>query len=48
MKEHPEPLASRTAKSKKVEWELSLIGASQRQHNWWTKGLGGSRRTLRN
>ena len=48
MKEQEEPLASRTAKSKKVECELPLIGASQGQHKWWTKGLGGSRRTLRN
>ena len=48
MKEQEEPLASRTAKSKKVECELPLTGAPQGQHNWWTKGLGGSRRTLRN
>ena len=27
---------------------MPLIGAPQGQHNWWTKGLGGSRRTLRN
>ena len=27
---------------------MPLIGATQGQHNWWTKGLGGSRRTLRN
>ena len=27
---------------------MSLTGAPQGQHNWWTKGLGGSRRTLRN
>ena len=46
--EHREPLAPRTAKSKKVECELSLNGAPPGQHNWWTQGLGGSRRTLRN
>ena len=33
-KEQGEPLASRTAKSKKVECELPLIGAPQGQHNW--------------
>ena len=27
---------------------MPLIGAPQGQHNWWTKGIGGSRRTLRN
>ena len=27
---------------------MPLIGTPQGQHNWWTKGLGGSRRTLRN
>ena len=27
---------------------MPLIGAPQGQHNWWTKGLGGSRITLRN
>ena len=27
---------------------MPLSGATQGQHNWWTKGLGGSRRTLRN
>ena len=48
MKEHQEPLASRTGKSKKVECELLLIGTTQGQHNWWTKVLEGSRRTLRN
>ena len=48
LKEHPEPLESRTAKSKKVEYELLLIGAPQGHHNWWTKCLVGSRRTLRN
>ena len=37
MKEYPEPLASRTAKSEKEECELPLIGAPQGQHNWWTK-----------
>ena len=47
LKEHLEPPASRIAKSKKVEWELPLIGVPQGQHNWWTKGLGRSRRTLR-
>ena len=31
-----------------MECELPLSGAPQGQHNWWTKGLGGSRRTLRN
>ena len=34
MKEHQEPLASKTAKSKKVECEVPLIGATQGQHNW--------------
>ena len=29
-------------------WELPLIGAPQGQHNWWTKGIGRSRMTLRN
>ena len=48
LKEHPEPLASRTVKSKKVESELPLTRAPQGQHNWWTKSLVGSRRTLRN
>ena len=28
--------------------ELPLIGATQGQHSWWTKGLVGSRRTRRN
>ena len=27
---------------------MPLIGTRQGQQNWWTKGLGGSRRTLRN
>ena len=27
---------------------MPLIGAPQGQHNWWTKGLAGSRRTPRN
>ena len=27
---------------------MPLIGVPQGQHNWWTKGLEGSRRTLRN
>ena len=27
---------------------MPLTGAPQGQHNWWTKGLGGSRRTMRN
>ena len=27
---------------------MPLIGATQGQHNWWTKGLVGSKRTLRN
>ena len=27
---------------------MPLSGATQGQHNWWTKGLVGSRRTLRN
>ena len=27
---------------------MPLIVAPQGQHNWWTTGLGGSRRTLRN
>ena len=27
---------------------MPLIGATQGQHNWWTKGLVGSRKTLRN
>ena len=40
--------ASKRTKSKKVVCELPLIGAPQGQHNWWTKGLGGSRRALRN
>ena len=31
-----------------MECELPLIGATQGQHNWWTKGLVGSKRTLRN
>ena len=31
-----------------MEYELPLTGAPQGQHNWWTKGRGGSRRTLRN
>ena len=48
MKEHQAPLVSRRAKNKKVECELPLIGVSQGKHNWWTKGLGGSRRTMRN
>ena len=48
LKEHQEHRASRTAKSKKVECELLLIGAPHGQHNWWTKGPGGIRRTLRN
>ena len=34
LKEHPEPLASKTAKSKKGECELPIIGATQGQHNW--------------
>ena len=44
MKEHREPLASRTAKSKKVECELPLMGVPQGQHNWWTEGLGGEQK----
>ena len=31
-----------------MECELPIIGATQGQHSWWTKGLVGSRRTLRN
>ena len=31
-----------------MECELPLIGATQGQHSWWTKGLVGSRRTRRN
>ena len=31
-----------------MECELPLIGATQGQHSWWTKGLVGRRRTLRN
>ena len=42
------PLESRTKKSKKVECELPLTGTTQGQQNWWTKGLRGSRRILRN
>ena len=41
-------LAPSTAKSKKVECELPLICATQGRPNWWTKGLGGRIRTLRN
>ena len=31
-----------------MECELPLIGATQGQHRWWTKGLVGSRSTQRN
>ena len=31
-----------------MECELPLIGATQGQQTWWTKGLVGSRRTPRN
>ena len=31
-----------------MECELPLLGATQAKHNWWTKGLVGSRRTRRN
>ena len=34
LKEHQEPLASKTAKSKKKECELPLTGPTQGQHNW--------------
>ena len=44
MKEHREPLASRTAKSKKVECELPLIGAPQGQHKCLTKSLVGEQK----
>ena len=47
LKQHREPLASKTAKSKNVECKLPLTGVPQGHHKWWTKGLGGSRRTLR-
>ena len=41
------PPASKTAKSKKVDCELPLTSATQGEQYLWTKGQGGSRRTLR-